>query len=164
MIPAPPDGAGWRRSSPITTAERRQTVPVDDIAILLHLLGPGAGDLVAPAEYQVGGRLFGIGLGVTAYTLGLRHAFDADHIAAIDNTTRKLMTERQAADECRLLVQPRAQLRGVRHGDPAGHGDPRARRRHRERPGRALQQITGVWGTSVSGVFLVLIGLVNSNT
>jgi nickel/cobalt transporter (NiCoT) family protein len=34
-----------------------------------------------------------IGIGVTAYTLGLRHAFDADHIAAIDNTTRKLMAE-----------------------------------------------------------------------
>src|ERR1700704_5877895 len=31
--------------------------------------------------------------GMTAYTLGLRHAFDADHIAAIDNTTRKLMAE-----------------------------------------------------------------------
>ena len=30
---------------------------------------------------------------MTAYTLGLRHAFDADHIAAIDNTTRKLMAE-----------------------------------------------------------------------
>ncbi|MBV8219722.1 MAG: hypothetical protein JO325_14760 [Solirubrobacterales bacterium] len=28
---------------------------------------------------------------VTAYTLGLRHAFDADHISAIDNTSRKLM-------------------------------------------------------------------------
>ena len=30
---------------------------------------------------------------MTAYTLGLRHAFDADHISAIDNTTRKLMGE-----------------------------------------------------------------------
>jgi high-affinity nickel-transport protein len=30
---------------------------------------------------------------MTAYTLGLRHAFDADHIAAIDNTTRKLMSD-----------------------------------------------------------------------
>ena len=30
---------------------------------------------------------------MTAYTLGMRHAFDADHIAAIDNTTRKLMAE-----------------------------------------------------------------------
>jgi high-affinity nickel-transport protein len=37
----------------------------------------------------------GIGLGVafTAWTLGLRHAFDADHISAIDNVTRKLMSE-----------------------------------------------------------------------
>ena len=32
-----------------------------------------------------------VGLGLTAYTLGARHAFDADHIAAIDGTTRKLM-------------------------------------------------------------------------
>src|SRR6476469_9296829 len=34
-----------------------------------------------------------LGIGVTAYTLGLRHALDADHIAAIDNTTRKFMAE-----------------------------------------------------------------------
>ena len=39
--------------------------------------------------------VFGVGLGITAYTLGLRHAFDADHIGAIDNTTRKLMSEGQ---------------------------------------------------------------------
>src|SRR5262245_31612518 len=31
------------------------------------------------------------GLGTLAYTFGLRHAFDADHIAAIDNMTRKLL-------------------------------------------------------------------------
>jgi high-affinity nickel-transport protein len=33
------------------------------------------------------------GLGTLAYTFGLRHAFDADHIAAIDNTTRKLLQQ-----------------------------------------------------------------------
>jgi high-affinity nickel-transport protein len=33
------------------------------------------------------------GAGLTAYLFGLRHAFDADHIAAIDNTTRKLLTQ-----------------------------------------------------------------------
>ena len=38
-------------------------------------------------------KLFGLGTGVLAYTLGVRHAFDADHIAAIDNTTRKLVGE-----------------------------------------------------------------------
>ncbi len=42
-----------------------------------------------PSHYK------GLGIGVAglAYTLGLRHAFDADHISAIDNTTRKLMSE-----------------------------------------------------------------------
>ena len=50
--------------------------------------------LVAPHRYRLGGGgAFTVGIGITAYTLGMRHAFDADHIAAIDNTTRKLMSE-----------------------------------------------------------------------
>jgi high-affinity nickel-transport protein len=36
-----------------------------------------------------------LGTAVLAYSLGLRHALDADHIAAIDNVTRKLMQERK---------------------------------------------------------------------
>ena len=57
----------------------------------LHVLGWGVLlGLVAPQGLTVGLRPF-LGLGVTAYVLGLRHAFDADHIAAIDNTTRQLM-------------------------------------------------------------------------
>ena len=52
--------------------------------------------LVVPHEYRLGSSgIFGLGIGVTAYTLGLRHAFDADHIGAIDNTTRKLMSDGQ---------------------------------------------------------------------
>src|SRR4051812_8204807 len=64
--------------------------------VLLHVVGWGVvAGIVAPAHYVVGasGTVFGVGLGVTAYTLGMRHAFDADHIAAIDNTTRKLMAD-----------------------------------------------------------------------
>ena len=38
-------------------------------------------------------EVFGVGTGILALTLGMRHAFDADHISAIDNTTRKLMAE-----------------------------------------------------------------------
>ncbi len=50
--------------------------------------------MVAPHRYRVAGAgAFTVGIGVTAYTLGMRHAFDADHISAIDNTTRKLMSE-----------------------------------------------------------------------
>jgi high-affinity nickel-transport protein len=70
-----------------------------EIAVLLgviaamHLVGFATLALViAPQHYQTETQVFGIGLGVTAYLFGLRHAFDADHIAAIDNTTRKLMT------------------------------------------------------------------------
>ena len=63
--------------------------------LLLHLVGWGVLALiVAPRHYLLGSAgVFGVGLGVTAYTLGMRHAFDADHIAAIDNTTRKLMAD-----------------------------------------------------------------------
>src|SRR3981189_1992284 len=47
--------------------------------------------VVPPAHSSLGTTgTFTIGLGATAYIFGARHAFDPDHIAAIDNTTRKL--------------------------------------------------------------------------
>ena len=54
---------------------------------LLHVAGWGL--LLAVAA----GRPTILALGGLAYTFGLRHAFDADHIAAIDNTTRKLLQD-----------------------------------------------------------------------
>jgi nickel/cobalt transporter (NiCoT) family protein len=64
------------------------------VIVALHLVAFGIlAALVAPHHYRIGTQVFGLGLGVTAYTLGMRHAFDADHIAAIDNTTRKLMAD-----------------------------------------------------------------------
>src|SRR5277367_3469991 len=66
------------------------------VIIALHVIGWGTLVLIVePAHLSVGDKAFGIGIGLTAYTLGLRHAFDADHIAAIDNTTRKLMNDGQ---------------------------------------------------------------------
>ena len=64
--------------------------------VLLHVVGWGVlVGIVAPAALP--GRpepgLRRRASALTAYTLGMRHAFDADHIAAIDNTTRKLMAE-----------------------------------------------------------------------
>ena len=61
---------------------------------LLHVVGITLLVLASGHHYHVSqGKVFGIGTGVLAYTLGMRHAFDADHIAAIDNTTRKFMAE-----------------------------------------------------------------------
>ncbi len=141
--------------------ERRSLVGMATFVLLLHLLGWGVlVVLVVPAGYQVGGQLFGIGLGVTAYTLGLRHAFDADHIAAIDNTTRKLMGDGQRpmsvgfwfslGHSSIVFVMVALLAFGIRALAGALTDDQ-----------STLQQAAGVWGTSVSGVFLVLIGLVN---
>ena len=128
---------------------------------LLHVVGWGVLlGLVAPANYRVGGQLVGVGLGVTAYTLGMRHAFDADHIAAIDNTTRKLMGEGRRplsvgfwfslGHSSVVFFMVTLLAFGVRA--LAGQlGNDRS----------TLQQVTGLWGTSVSGLFLVAIGLVN---
>ncbi|MGH3414151.1 MAG: hypothetical protein ACRDPH_13840, partial [Marmoricola sp.] len=66
------------------------------VLLLLHVAGWAMLVLVVlPRHLSVGGQVFGVGLGVTACTLGMRHAFDADHIAAIDNATRKLMADGQ---------------------------------------------------------------------
>src|SRR6201982_3733998 len=54
---------------------------------LLHLVGWGLFLWYARSNPALAG------LGTLAYTFGLRHAFDADHIAAIDNTTRKFLQE-----------------------------------------------------------------------
>jgi high-affinity nickel-transport protein len=48
---------------------------------------------ILPHRYRYSGLGIGVGVAITAWTLGARHAFDADHIAAIDNATRKLMAQ-----------------------------------------------------------------------
>ena len=66
------------------------------VIVALHLIGwITLVFVVAPQHFSVGDKALGVGVGLTAYTLGMRHAFDADHIAAIDNTTRKLVNEGQ---------------------------------------------------------------------
>ena len=63
------------------------------VVLGLHALGFFLLLVVAVHHHRLGAGGLAVGTGVTAYTLGLRHAFDADHISAIDNTTRKLMAE-----------------------------------------------------------------------
>src|SRR6478672_10901915 len=55
--------------------------------LFLHVLGFGLFFYYLPGHPELAG------LATLAYTFGLRHAFDADHIAAIDNTTRKLLQD-----------------------------------------------------------------------
>ena len=104
--------------------------------------------------------VFGAGLGITAYTLGLRHAFDADHVAAIDNATRKLM-----ADGKRPL--------GVGFFFSLGHSSivfalalalglgARALGSQIGNSGSTLHAFTGVLGTGISGGLLYLIAAIN---
>jgi high-affinity nickel-transport protein len=62
--------------------------------VLLHIAGFTLLIIASSQRYGAGsGKVLGIGTGILAYSLGMRHAFDADHIAAIDNTTRKFMSE-----------------------------------------------------------------------
>lgn len=82
---------------PVLRWERRDWIRTGGLLAaiaVLHVIAFGILlALVIPHHYTVGTQVFGLGLGITAYTLGMRHAFDADHIAAIDNTTRKLMAD-----------------------------------------------------------------------
>ena len=128
----------------------------------LHLVGFGILlVLVVPHEYRVGGSgVFGLGVGITAYTLGLRHAFDADHIGAIDNTTRKLMGEGQRplsvgfffslGHSTIVFLLGVLVVLGIR-----GLSDAVANNTS------TLHSVTGFVGPAVSGTFLLLIGLLN---
>jgi nickel/cobalt transporter (NiCoT) family protein len=131
------------------------------VIVALHLVGwLTLVLLVAPAQLSLGGKAFGVGVGLTAYTLGLRHAFDADHIAAIDNTTRKLMSDGQRPLAVGFffslghstVVFGLALLLALGIRSVAGPV---------QNDSSALHHYTQLIGTSVSGLFLYLIAILN---
>src|ERR1700687_4842322 len=80
----------------LSGAECARLAAMVGVIAALHLIGwVTLAAFVAPEHFSLGDKTLGLGVGLTAYTLGLRHAFDADHISAIDNTTRKLMSDGQ---------------------------------------------------------------------
>ena len=82
----------------MTPQERSRVFAMYGVIVALHVAGLLVLFVfVLPSHY----RGLGLGVAVLAYTLGLRHAFDADHIAAIDNTTRKVLGERQGTGQPR---------------------------------------------------------------
>jgi high-affinity nickel-transport protein len=115
--------------------------------------------LVVPQHLQIGTKVFGLGLGVTAYTLGVRHAFDADHIAAIDNTTRTLMAHgRRPVSVGFWFALGHASVVGLL---AAGIGAGAHVVVALTDDGSAARNDLRAVGTSVSGLFLILIGVLN---
>ena len=145
----------------LTPEEWRRAVALAVAIVAMHVIGLALLlALVVPHSVKVGTGGFGLGLGATAYVLGLRHAFDADHIAAIDNTTRKLMADGQrplsvgfffslghSTVVFGLALLLGLGVRGL--GGAVGHDN------------STLHAATGVIGPAVSGAFLFLIGLLN---
>jgi nickel/cobalt transporter (NiCoT) family protein len=146
----------------MTPVERRRVIAMYGSIVALHALGFFVFiAFVVPAHYKG----FGAGLSVLAYTLGLRHAFDADHISAIDNTTRKVMNERQGTGQPRpfsfgyffslghstivvamgvgIIFAEKTVFAAVSNNDSG------------------LERFGGLFGTLVSACFLFLIGALN---
>ena len=154
----------WRRiRTALTPDQWRRVGGMVAVIVSLHAVGFFLlFAVVAPHHFSLGSAgAFTVGIGITAYTLGMRHAFDADHIAAIDNTTRKLMSRGPAAGERRLLLLARPlddRLRARRCCSRSGSGASAA---PWSDDGSSLHQATGLIGPTVSGTFLMLIGVLN---
>lgn len=125
-------------------------IPYLSIVLLLHIIG-FTFLFIASQDHQML-----LSMGILAYTLGLRHAFDADHIAAIDNTVRKLLQQKKDPVGVGFyfsighstVVFLMAVLLGVSLNWAKN-----------ELP--HFQEIGGIIGTLVSGLFLLLIGFLN---
>jgi nickel/cobalt transporter (NiCoT) family protein len=96
------------------------------------------------------------GLGTLAYTFGLRHAFDVDHIAAIDNTTRKLLQDgkRPLGVGFFFSLGHSSVVFALAAGIAVAAGVVNAAI-------PSLQHAGSTIGVSVSGTFLLLIGILN---
>ena len=130
--------------------------------VLLHVVGWGVlAWAVAPRNLLLGdGKAFGVALGVTAYVLGMRHAFDADHIAAIDNTTRKLLSDgkRPMSVGFWFSLGHSSVVFGLCFLLALGM---KAIGRSVKNDNSTLHTLTGVIGVTVSGTFLWIIGILN---
>ncbi len=146
----------------MTPHERLRVLGMYGSIAFMHLVGFGVFIIfIVPSHYKG----LGFGVAVTAYTLGLRHAFDADHISAIDNTTRKVMNERQGTDQPRpfafgyffslghstIVVVIGI---GIIIAEKTVYGQV-------SNNSSGLERFGGLFGTVVSASFLFLIALLN---
>ena len=150
-----------RIRSVLTPSEWARLAGMILVVVGLNVVGWGMLAAAARGHYHVNKtEIFGFGTGTLAYTLGMRHAFDADHIAAIDNTTRKLLDTGQrplsvgfwfslghSSVVFILAVLLNFGIRGLDQQVKSGNS--------------TLQHTTNVIGTSVSAFFLFLIAALN---
>jgi high-affinity nickel-transport protein len=145
----------------LTKDEWRRMALMFGFIAFLHISGALLMWKATTGGYKLGdGSLFGWGTAALAYTLGMRHAFDADHISAIDNTTRKLMAEGKrplavgfffslghssVVATLAILLNFGIKAVGVQLKDKNS----------------SLHHYTGLIGTTVSGTFLMLIAVLN---
>jgi nickel/cobalt transporter (NiCoT) family protein len=145
----------------LTPSEWARTGGMAGTVIGLNVLGWGLLAAAAGGHYHINKtEIFGFGTGILAYTLGMRHAFDADHIAAIDNTTRKLVGEGKRplsvgfffslGHSSVVFVLALLLNLGIRALDAQVKD-----------AGSQLQHTTNIVGTLVSGFFLFLIAAMN---
>ena len=145
----------------LTPDEWRRMAAMFGFIAFLHIAGALLMWKATSGNYKLSdGSLFGWGTAVLAYTLGMRHAFDADHISAIDNTTRKLMSEGQrplavgfffslghSSVVATLAILLNFGIKAV--GSQLKDED------------SALHHYTGIIGLTVSGTFLMIIAILN---
>ena len=129
--------------------------------VLLHVAGFALLIIASSQRYGVGsGKVLGIGTGILAYSLGMRHAFDADHIAAIDNTTRKFMSEGKRPMSVGFFFSLGHSSVVVALTVLLGLGARALGSQVRNNPS-SLHHYGGLIGTIVSGSFLYLIATLN---
>src|ERR1700751_1258726 len=145
----------------LTPREWARLGTVTGVVLGLNILGWGMLAAAIGGHYHINKTdIFGAGTGILAYTLGMRHAFDADHIAAIDNTTRKLVNEGKRplttgfyfslGHSSVVFVLAVLLNFGIRGLDDQVKDS-----------SSSLQQTTNIVGTCVSGFFLFLIAAFN---
>jgi nickel/cobalt transporter (NiCoT) family protein len=171
-VAAPSRLAQFRAS--LTTGDKRSLAGMLSFIVLLHVLGfVVLLALIAPHDYRLGADhpVFTVGVGLLAYTFGLRHAFDADHIAAVDNATRKLIADNLAREA--VGVGPQKKPLSIGFWFSLGHSTivfllafmlsvgVKSLVGPLEDDDSRLHTITGVIGPSVSGVFLWVLGILN---
>lgn len=145
----------------LTKSEWRRLFAMFGFIAFLHIAGFALMWQATKGNYELSdGTMFGWGTAMLAYVLGMRHAFDADHISAIDNTTRKLMSEgqRPLAVGFFFSLGHSSVVAGLAILLNFGIKSLGTQLKDEE---STLHQVTGVIGLTVSGIFLMLIAILN---